>query len=79
MNQLGIDLIHNSRVRDNEGAESKAGEVCEGEDARKGAGGAGRARNLAICQSSGDFLCFLDADDVMFPDRISRQLEVARR
>ena len=42
------------------------------------AGGAGRARNKAVAQSSGSFLCFLDADDVMLPGRVRRQLAAAR-
>ncbi|XP_055877868.1 UDP-GlcNAc:betaGal beta-1,3-N-acetylglucosaminyltransferase-like protein 1 isoform X1 [Biomphalaria glabrata] len=39
--------------------------------------GVGYAKNQAIAQSSGEFLCFLDSDDVMHEDRIVRQLEVA--
>ena len=38
--------------------------------------GPGYARNRAIAQSSGRFLCFLDADDVMYPSRIRQQYEV---
>ena len=49
-----------------------------GADPTAPAGGAGRARNKAIAQSSGTFLCFLDADDVMLPNRIRRQLAAAR-
>ena len=39
--------------------------------------GAGAARNQAVWQSSGQFLCILDADDVMAPDRIGTQLQLA--
>ena len=35
---------------------------------------AGAARNTAVQGSSGKFLALLDADDVMHPDRLSRQL-----
>ncbi|KAL5018400.1 hypothetical protein ScPMuIL_004122 [Solemya velum] len=41
--------------------------------------GVGFAKNRAIEKSSGKYLCFLDADDVMHKDRIVEQLEVARR
>ena len=32
--------------------------------------GCGYAKNKAIKQSSGDYLCFLDADDIMKQDKI---------
>lgn len=35
--------------------------------------GAGCAKNRAVQRSSGKWLCFLDADDVMYPDRIEQQ------
>ncbi|KAK7501529.1 hypothetical protein BaRGS_00007333 [Batillaria attramentaria] len=35
--------------------------------------GVGYAKNKAVSQSSGEFLCFLDADDVMHEDRVSQQ------
>lgn len=38
-------------------------------------GGPGIARNAAIEQSSGEYLCFHDADDVSTPTRIKSQLE----
>lgn len=40
--------------------------------------GTGAARNRAVAQSSGEFLCFLDVDDVMFPTRVARQLAANR-
>ncbi|CAL1530443.1 unnamed protein product [Lymnaea stagnalis] len=40
--------------------------------------GVGFAKNQAIAQSTGEYLCFLDADDVMHPDRIKNQLELAQ-
>ncbi|KAK3742711.1 hypothetical protein RRG08_025653 [Elysia crispata] len=39
--------------------------------------GVGYAKNRAIAQSDGKYLCFLDADDVMHSDRISSQILAA--
>jgi len=39
--------------------------------------GCGFAKNRAVEQSHGEYLCFQDADDVMMPERIVRQLGVA--
>ncbi|XP_053767030.1 queuosine-tRNA galactosyltransferase isoform X1 [Desmodus rotundus] len=39
--------------------------------------GVGYSKNQAIAQSSGSYLCFLDADDVMMPLRVRLQLEAA--
>ncbi|GFS09580.1 UDP-GlcNAc:betaGal beta-1,3-N-acetylglucosaminyltransferase-like protein 1 [Elysia marginata] len=39
--------------------------------------GVGYAKNRAMAQSGGKFLCFLDADDVMHSDRISCQILAA--
>ncbi|XP_056405503.1 UDP-GlcNAc:betaGal beta-1,3-N-acetylglucosaminyltransferase-like protein 1 isoform X3 [Hyla sarda] len=41
--------------------------------------GVGFAKNRAIGQSSGCYLCFLDSDDVMMPRRVRLQLEAAQR
>jgi glycosyltransferase involved in cell wall biosynthesis len=46
--------------------------VVAGASARNG--GAGAARNAAVRASSGSVLCIQDADDVMFPGRISAQV-----
>ena len=37
-------------------------------------GGAGFARNVAVDQSSGEYLCFIDSDDIMLPSRVESQL-----
>ncbi|XP_059527615.1 UDP-GlcNAc:betaGal beta-1,3-N-acetylglucosaminyltransferase-like protein 1 isoform X4 [Myotis daubentonii] len=41
--------------------------------------GVGYSKNQAIAQSSGSYLCFLDSDDVMMPQRVRLQLEAAVR
>lgn len=46
-------------------------------DVEAGTCGPGYARNRAVRQSTGSYLCFLDCDDVMIPTRVARQLEVA--
>ena len=39
-------------------------------------GGVSKATNVGIAASSGDFIQFLDADDLMSPDKIQKQLEL---
>jgi len=39
--------------------------------------GCGYAKNQAVKSSCGEYLCFLDADDEMMPERIEMQLEIA--
>ncbi|MFI3303729.1 MAG: glycosyltransferase family A protein [Rikenellaceae bacterium] len=41
-------------------------------------GGACRARNLAFERSKGDYIMYLDADDIISRDKISRQIELLR-
>lgn len=40
-------------------------------------GGAGRARNLAIERAQGDYVAFLDSDDMWLPEKAERQVEFA--
>src|SRR5919202_5332730 len=37
------------------------------------------ARNVAIQHTAGDYVAFLDADDVWMPDKLQRQLELFER
>jgi len=41
--------------------------------------GAGYAKNRAVQQSNGRFLCFMDVDDVTLPLRVKRQWETIRK
>jgi glycosyltransferase involved in cell wall biosynthesis len=41
---------------------------------RESSGGCGFARNRAVEQSKGKYLCFLDSDDIMLPERCAAQL-----
>ncbi|MEV6673252.1 glycosyltransferase family 2 protein [Streptomyces sp. NPDC051162] len=42
-------------------------------------GGAGRARNLAIERARGDYIAFLDSDDMWLPDKVERQIDFAAK
>jgi GT2 family glycosyltransferase len=42
-------------------------------------GGCAVPRNTGIKHGTGDFLCFMDADDLMVPDRVARQVEFMER
>ncbi len=54
-------------------AESFAGVRC----LRLEKGGVSRARNLAVTESGGEWLAFLDADDIWIPSKISTQIALA--
>lgn len=45
-------------------------------DQPKGVGG---AKNHAIAQSNGNYLCFFDSDDIMDPERILKQYEICKQ
>ena len=51
----------------------------DGGSAAAAAGGIGHAKNAAVAQSSGEFLVFLDADDIMLPRRVEAQVALATR
>ncbi|XP_048347426.1 UDP-GlcNAc:betaGal beta-1,3-N-acetylglucosaminyltransferase-like protein 1 isoform X2 [Sphaerodactylus townsendi] len=51
--------------------------VCVGGHCSSRPQGVGFAKNRAVDQSLGTYLCFLDSDDVMMPQRIRLQREVA--
>ena len=42
-------------------------------------GNAARARNTAMAAASGEFLAFLDADDLWLPDKLTRQVDHLRK
>ncbi|NWX85722.1 B3GNL protein, partial [Nothoprocta pentlandii] len=51
--------------------------VIVGHNASSQPGGVGYAKNEAVTQSSGAYLCFLDSDDVMMPQRVRLQHQAA--
>ena len=42
-------------------------------------GGAGRARNIGMCQSHGDYVAFVDSDDVVYPYMLELESRVLDR
>lgn len=62
-----------------DGSSDRSGEVARGfpevEYHRKENGGVGTARNLALRQVRGEFIAFLDADDLWEPEKLKAQLE----
>lgn len=36
----------------------------------------GKARNLAVAQAKGDWICFLDCDDVWLPEKLEQQIAI---
>lgn len=46
---------------------------------QENSGGCAVPRNTGISYSNGDYLCFMDADDLMMPDRIMQQVDFMER
>ncbi|MDE7030417.1 MAG: glycosyltransferase [Lachnospiraceae bacterium] len=42
-------------------------------------GGAARARNRGVLEACGQYICFLDADDIWLPDKLQVELEFIRQ
>lgn len=60
--------------------DGKSGEMCATNDhCRQEPGGVGFAKNRAVESSHGAALCFLDADDMMMPERVAKQLDMLQR
>lgn len=65
-----------------DGSTDRTAEIARGFGPRvkvisKRVNGSGPGRNLAVEQSSGEWLAFLDADDVWMPEKLERQLAKA--
>lgn len=74
----GVSVVLSTREDfDGPAASASAGGGDGGGDAVPPAATVGRARNRVARQSRGEFLCWLDADDFMMPERVRLQLEHA--
>lgn len=47
--------------------------------AQEANGGAARARNRGISEANGEYICFLDADDIWCSEKLKRELEFIRK
>src|SRR5713226_6082724 len=67
-------------VWDDRSTDNSAAIVAEYQDARiryflsEEDTGLGRARHLAVDQAEGDWLAFLDQDDIWLPDKLAKQV-----
>jgi glycosyltransferase involved in cell wall biosynthesis len=74
---------HTEIVLVDDGSDDNSREIAARFEARgvtvvaQGNLGASAARNAAISESRGDWLQFLDADDLLAPDKIARQMAAA--
>jgi len=68
-----------------DGSTDKTFQIVEGYGSRvryyyqKNSGGCAVPRNTGIGHASGDLICFIDADDIMVPDRIAQQVDFLER
>lgn len=66
-----------------DGTAGVAGDIAKDDDRVKVIPGSnlgqGRARNVALGYARGEWVAFLDADDLWLPDKLIRQLQAARR
>ncbi len=46
---------------------------------QEGNGGAAKARNRGIWEARGQYICFLDADDIWLPDKLKVELDYIRK
>lgn len=78
--QIGQIIVVNDGSRD--GSQAVLDEILEHnrklEIIQSGGVGVSAARNMAIARARGDFVAFLDGDDLWHPEKTERQLAVAR-
>lgn len=87
-----LDSIRNQTYKDfevicvDDGSTDKSRVICESftnDDKRfviitKVNGGVSSARNLALDKAQGDYICFVDSDDIIAPDFLEHLLEISK-